>query len=135
MRKEIVIHPGDTAPFRNLTDYCVGTGRLDLALHREYQEQLSAVQKECHFRHVRGHGLFSDQLGIYQGPALCRKGAGLLLHLSGPGRGRLAGKRAGALPGAGIHAGEAFLRSPDAVLLESAYRPAEGSGGMVPSGA
>ena len=66
MQKEIVIHPGDTATFRNLTDYCVGTGRLDLALHREYQEQLSAVQAKCHFRHVRGHGLFSDQMGIWQ---------------------------------------------------------------------
>ena len=46
MRKEIVIHPGDTARFRNLTDYCVGTGRVDLALHREYQEQMAAVQTE-----------------------------------------------------------------------------------------
>ena len=34
MRKEITIHAGDTAAFRNLTDYCVGTGRVDLALHR-----------------------------------------------------------------------------------------------------
>lgn len=66
MRKEIVIHPGDTATFHNLTDYCVGTGRVDLALHKEYQDQMAAVQKECHFRHVRGHGLFSDQMGIYQ---------------------------------------------------------------------
>ena len=66
MEKNIIIQAGDTASFRNLTDYCVGTGRLDLALHREYQDQLSAVQKLCHFRHVRGHGLFSDQLGIWQ---------------------------------------------------------------------
>ena len=75
MQKEIVIRPGDSVPFRNLTDYCVGTGRLDLALHREYQDQLSAVQKECHFRHVRGHGLFSDQMGIYQewGPPFAEK--------------------------------------------------------------
>ena len=75
MRKEIVIHEGDTASFRNLTDYCVGTGRVDLALHREYQEQLAAVQNLCHFRHVRGHGLFSDQMGIYQewGPPFAEK--------------------------------------------------------------
>ena len=66
MEKNIIIQAGDTASFRNLTDYCVGTGRLDLALHREYQDQLSAVQKLCHFRHVRGHGLFSDQMGIWQ---------------------------------------------------------------------
>ena len=31
MRREIVVHTGDTAKFRNLTDYCVGTGRVDLA--------------------------------------------------------------------------------------------------------
>ena len=75
MRKEIVIHPGDTAKFRNLTDYSVGTGRVDLALHREYQDQMAAVQKECHFRHIRGHGLFSDQMGIYQewGPPFFEK--------------------------------------------------------------
>ena len=66
MTRRIEIHPGDQAAFRNLTDYCVGTGRLDLALHQEYQEQLRAVQALCHFRHVRGHGLFSDQMGIYQ---------------------------------------------------------------------
>lgn len=75
MHQEIVVRTGDTAAFRNLTDYCVGTGRVDLALHREYQEQMAAVQKECHFRHVRGHGLFSDQLGIYQewGPPYAEK--------------------------------------------------------------
>ena len=66
MKKEIIVRAGDRAAFRNLTDYCVGTGRVDLALHREYQEQMAAVQKECGFRHVRGHGLFSDQMGIYQ---------------------------------------------------------------------
>ena len=75
MRKEIVIHKGETAFFRNLTDFCVGTGRVDLALQREYQEQMAAVQKECHFRYVRGHGLFSDQMGIYQewGPPFAEK--------------------------------------------------------------
>ena len=75
MEKRIDIHPGDTAAFRNLTNYCVGTGRLDLALHREYQEQLAAVQEKCHFRYIRGHGLFSDQMGIYQewGPPFAEK--------------------------------------------------------------
>ena len=62
----ITVREGDRAAFRNLTNYCVGTGRLDLALHKEYQNQLAAVQKLCHFSHIRGHGLFSDQMGIYQ---------------------------------------------------------------------
>ena len=75
MKKEITIHSGDSAPFRNLTNYCVGTGRLDLALHKEYQEELSAVQKLCGFRYIRGHGLFSDQMGIWQewGPPFAEK--------------------------------------------------------------
>lgn len=78
MRKDIVIRPGDRAAFRNLADYCVGTGRVDLALHREYQDQMAAVQKECRFRHVRGHGLFSDQMGIWQewGPPFGEKQQG-----------------------------------------------------------
>ena len=75
MKKEITVHAGDTAAFRNLTDYCVGTGRLDLALHREYQDELAAVQKLCGFRYIRGHGLFSDQMGIWQewGPPFAEK--------------------------------------------------------------
>ncbi len=64
--KTVVIRETDRAPFRNLTSSCVGTGRLDLALHREYQEQLRLVQEKCRFRLIRGHGLFSDQMGIYQ---------------------------------------------------------------------
>ena len=64
--KKITLQPGDRAEFRNLTSACVGTGRLDLALHQEYQEQLRAVQDLCQFRMIRGHGLFSDQMGICQ---------------------------------------------------------------------
>ncbi len=64
--KTVIVRRGDTAPFRNLTTECVGTGRVDLALHREYQDELRAVQALCGFRHIRGHGLFSDQMGIYQ---------------------------------------------------------------------
>ena len=66
IEKRIAVREGDKASFHNFTSYCVGTGRLDLALHREYQDQLRAVQKLCRFTHVRGHGLFSDQMGIYQ---------------------------------------------------------------------
>lgn len=45
---------------------CVGTGRFDLALRRDYQDSLAVVQKEIGFRHIRGHGLFSDGAGVYQ---------------------------------------------------------------------
>lgn len=52
--------------FHNNVDFCVGTGRMGLALQQEYQEQLKLVQKEIGFRHIRGHGLFSDDMAIYQ---------------------------------------------------------------------
>nr|MDT0658998.1 xylan 1,4-beta-xylosidase [Micromonospora sp. DSM 115978] len=46
--------------------FCVGTGRLDLALRRDYQDSLALVQREIGFRHIRGHGLLSDGVGIHQ---------------------------------------------------------------------
>lgn len=45
---------------------CVGTGRLDLALRRDYQESLRLVQREIGFRYIRGHGLLSDAMGIHR---------------------------------------------------------------------
>ena len=33
-------------PFRNHVDYCIGTGRMGLALQKEYLEQLRLVQDE-----------------------------------------------------------------------------------------
>jgi len=45
---------------------CVGTGRFELALRRDYQDSLALVQKEIGFRHIRGHGLFCDGVGVYQ---------------------------------------------------------------------
>ncbi|MFI6230325.1 xylan 1,4-beta-xylosidase [Micromonospora echinospora] len=45
---------------------CVGTGRFDLALRHDYQESLALVQREIGFRHVRGHGLLSDGVGVHR---------------------------------------------------------------------
>lgn len=55
-----------TVPFHNQVDFCVGTGRMGLALQQEYMEQLRLVQEEIGFQHIRGHGLFSDDMAIYQ---------------------------------------------------------------------
>lgn len=52
--------------FINHVDECVGTGRMGLALTKEYMEQLSEIQKEIGFKHIRGHGLFCDDMAIYQ---------------------------------------------------------------------
>lgn len=45
---------------------CVGTGRFELALRRDYQDSLALVQRDIGFRHIRGHGLFSDGVGVHR---------------------------------------------------------------------
>ena len=55
-----------TFEFNNKADHCVGTGRMDLALHKEYLDQLKIVQNEIGFSYIRGHGLFSKYMGIYR---------------------------------------------------------------------
>ena len=45
---------------------CIGTGRLSLALRKDYLESLALVQKEIGFRYIRGHGLLHDDVGIYR---------------------------------------------------------------------
>ena len=55
-----------TYRFNNKVDYCVGTGRMGLALTKEYYDQLRIVQEEIGFKHIRGHGLFHEDMGIYE---------------------------------------------------------------------
>ena len=55
-----------TYAFHNNVDYCVGTGRMGLALTKEYQDELRVVQEEIGFKHIRGHGLFCEAMGIYE---------------------------------------------------------------------
>ncbi len=64
--KEIKIDAAKTVPFFNNVDFCVGTGRLGLALTKEYLDELEFVQKRIGFKYIRGHGLFSDDVAIYQ---------------------------------------------------------------------
>lgn len=45
---------------------CVGTGRFDLALRRDYQDSLALLQSDIGFRHIRGHGLLSDGVGVHR---------------------------------------------------------------------
>ena len=66
IEKTYVISPGDRVDFKNNVDFCVGTGRMGLALQREYFEQLKLVQKYIGFKHIRGHGLFHDDMAIYR---------------------------------------------------------------------
>jgi len=64
--KEIKIKASDEAKFNNQALYCVGTGRMYLALRHEYHNQLEKVQDDIGFNYIRGHGLFCDDVGIYQ---------------------------------------------------------------------
>lgn len=66
MENRIKVEKDAQAAFRNNVDFCVGTGRLGLALTEEYLEQLRFVQEEIGFKHIRGHGLFCDDVAIYQ---------------------------------------------------------------------
>ncbi|MDX2679909.1 GH39 family glycosyl hydrolase [Streptomyces sp. NY05-11A] len=46
--------------------FCVGTGRIELALRRDYQDSLALLQRDIGFRYIRGHGLLSDGMGVYR---------------------------------------------------------------------
>ncbi len=63
--KRIAVDRNAEAFFENHVDFCIGTGRMGLALTQEYQEQLKLVQAEIGFQHIRGHGLFCDDMAIY----------------------------------------------------------------------
>ncbi len=65
-QRKITLVADRNVEFHNQVDFCVGTGRMGLALHREYFEQLKLVQEEIGFQHIRGHGLFCDDIAIYQ---------------------------------------------------------------------
>ncbi|MBP3427744.1 MAG: xylan 1,4-beta-xylosidase [Clostridia bacterium] len=62
----IAIDENSCASFTNNAAFCVGTGRMGLALHKEYLDQLAMAQDMAHFKHIRGHGLFCDDMGIYR---------------------------------------------------------------------
>ena len=65
MNEKIVINDQAQVSFNNNVDFCVGTGRLGLALTEEYLKELRFVQEEIGFKYIRGHGLFSDDVSIY----------------------------------------------------------------------
>lgn len=61
-----VVDLNKSVSFNNKACHCVGTGRMDLAMHKEYLDQLKIVQDEIGFSYIRGHGLFSKYMGIYR---------------------------------------------------------------------
>lgn len=65
MQKNYNISETAQITFNNNTTFCVGTGRMGLALQKEYYEQLALVQQEVGFSYIRGHGIFCDDMAIY----------------------------------------------------------------------
>ncbi|MFT3867910.1 MAG: hypothetical protein QM715_05370 [Nibricoccus sp.] len=57
------ISPGATSRMYN---FCVGAGRANEGLRADWQRQLRHVRTECGFRYIRFHGLFCDDMGVYQ---------------------------------------------------------------------
>jgi xylan 1,4-beta-xylosidase len=66
MKKIIVPQESNGAIFKDNWKMCVGTGRLGLALQKEYLDTLSFVQKGIGFSYIRGHGLLHEDVGIYR---------------------------------------------------------------------
>jgi xylan 1,4-beta-xylosidase len=60
------VSQNDRVAFNNNATFCIGTGRMGLALQKAYHDQLEFVQNEIGFSHIRGHGLFSDDMAIFQ---------------------------------------------------------------------
>src|SRR5574344_1090202 len=65
MTQNIHINKDSHTTFNNNAFFCIGTGRMGLALQKAYCEQLKLVQDKIGFTHIRGHGLFSDDMAIY----------------------------------------------------------------------
>lgn len=49
IQKTIQIEENKEYVFRNQVDFCIGTGRMGLALTKEYQEQLSLDKRRLAF--------------------------------------------------------------------------------------
>jgi xylan 1,4-beta-xylosidase len=47
-------------------NFCVGAGRANEGLRADWQRQLRRARAECGFRYIRFHGLFCDDMGVYQ---------------------------------------------------------------------
>jgi xylan 1,4-beta-xylosidase len=59
------INLNESTVFHNNAAFCIGTGRMNLALRQEYHNQLKKVQEDLSFAYIRGHGLFSDDMAVY----------------------------------------------------------------------
>lgn len=53
-------------PTERMYNFCVGAGRANEGLRADWQRQLRRAKEDCGFRYIRFHGLFCDDMGVYQ---------------------------------------------------------------------
>jgi xylan 1,4-beta-xylosidase len=53
-------------PMSRMYNFCVGAGRANEGLRADWQNELRQVRADCGFRYIRFHGLFCDDMGVYQ---------------------------------------------------------------------
>jgi xylan 1,4-beta-xylosidase len=54
-----------TTPFPHFWEQMFGSGRAILSLREEYREDVRAVKEVSDLRYVRFHGIFDDEVGVY----------------------------------------------------------------------
>ena len=81
-REQIVIDAkAATTPFPHFWEQTFGSGRAILALRQSYRDDLRTVKKATDFESVRFHGIFMDEVGVYdpdrrvQNPGLASQAA------------------------------------------------------------
>lgn len=53
-------------PLNDFFRQCVGAGRANEGLRADWQQQLSETKRDCGFKRIRFHGIFHDDMGVYQ---------------------------------------------------------------------
>src|ERR1700734_2833705 len=54
-----------TTPFPHFWEQTFGSGRAILSLREEYRDDLKTVKKATNFQSIRFHGIFMDEVGLY----------------------------------------------------------------------
>ncbi len=63
---------GPTTPFPHFWEQTFGSGRAVLALRQSYRDDVRAVKAVTDFRSVRFHGIFNDEVGLYDPDAVVK---------------------------------------------------------------
>ena len=62
----------ETTPFPHFWEQTFGSGRAILSLRQSYRDDVRTVKKVTDFRAVRFHGIFNDEVGLYDPDAVVK---------------------------------------------------------------